>query len=708
MFCDGWCAGLSGAPTITGPNEKGQPPVSYTASDITELDDVQHTRLRPAVNLGQDVLNTALRELVDNAIEEVADSRHGGSTVTIVLHTDASVTVSDDGRGLPVDTDPVTGKNGIVKTLGTARAGGKFSTHTDAAATGAGLNGIGAAAAVFISARTDVTVHRGGKTYVQRFGAGYPGTFVGSAFDPTAEFIRNDAQKLWGVANRAAQEHGTSVRILFDSQVTPDSAIDIGEVLLRAHAAARMCPGVHLQVIDEGWRLGEVPAPVAQPFNGPWGTEALLELVCTAAGNPLPELALSVEASGTYTTSRGPTPMRWSVAAGPAEPATVAAFCNTVRTPNGGSHLTAAVKGVSEALADRVARIRDLDLAKGENGPEAQDFAAVTAMAVDTRAPDVAWDSQAKTAVSSRSLNLAMAPEVARAVTVWAASPANAAVITIWAKLALETARARRSAEGAKERCRAASKAKGLGTNLSLPPKLLPSRESGRGSGAELFICEGDSALGTIKAARDATFQAAFPLKGKPPNTFGWPAAKARKKDEFDAIERILGCGVREHCDPEKCRYDRILFASDADPDGGNINSSLISMFLDFYRPLVLAGMVYVTLPPLFVVHNSDTRIYCQDDVERDEAVNRLHTASKSKVTVQRNKGLGEMNPDDFWDTVLEPRPNAPCTASAPATRPSTCTMCSSADHPRAGATGWLPLQRASTPLLLTSNRGRR
>ena len=112
---------------------------------------------------------------------------------------------------------------------------------------------------------------------------------------------------------------------------------------------------------------------------------------------------------------------------------------------------------------------------------------------------------------------------------------------------------------------------------------------------------------------------------------------------------------MRDHCDPEKCRYDRILFASDADPDGANINSSLISMFLDFYRPLVAAGMVYVTLPPLFVVYDGDTRIYCQDDAERDEAVTTLRAASRRKVEVQRNKGLGEMNADDFWHTVLDP-----------------------------------------------------
>lgn len=628
--------------------------MSYTAADITELDDVQHTRLRPAVNLGQDVLNTAMREIVDNAVEEVADPSHGGSTVTITLHADSSVTVADDGRGLPVDTDRKTGKNGIVKTLGTARAGGKFSEHTDAVSTGAGLNGIGAAAAVFISARTDVTVRREGKTYTQCFRGGYPGVFEGTDFDPKAPFVRDDTQKLRGVSNRAPRDHGTAVRILFDPKVAPDCAIDINEVLLRAHAAARMCPGVHLQVINEGWP-GEIPELVAQPFTGPWGTDSLLDLMCAAGGAPKPELQLLVEGSGSYTTGRGQTPMRWSVAAGPAEPATIAAFCNTVRTVNGGSHLSAAIKGLTDALADKSSRMRDLGLAKGEEGPEPQDFAAVTALAVDTRAPDVSWDSQAKTAVSSRSLNLAMAPEVARAVSVWAASPANSAAISTWTKLALESARARRSAEGAKARSRAASKAKGLGTNLSLPPKLLPSRESGRGSGAELFICEGDSALGTVRSARDATFQAAFPLKGKPPNTFGWTATKARTKEEFDAIERIVGCGLREHCDPEKSRYDRILFASDADPDGANINSSLLSMFLDFHRPLVEAGMVFVTLPPLFVVYNPDTRIYCQDESERDEAVARLKATSKKKVEVQRNKGLGEMNADDFWNTVLDP-----------------------------------------------------
>src|SRR5258705_2513745 len=163
-----------------------------------------------------------------------------------------------------------------------------------------------------------------------------------------------------------------------------------------------MSPGVHLIVVDEGWPGVAVRAELIEPFSGPWGTDTLLDLMCTAAGPAVPGVRAVVERRGDYTTGRGPTPFRWSLTAGPAEPATVAAFCNTVRTPGGGSHLTAAVKGLSEALADRASRIRDLGLAKGEDGPEPQDFAAVTAPALDTPAPHLAWDSPAKTAVSSR------------------------------------------------------------------------------------------------------------------------------------------------------------------------------------------------------------------------------------------------------------------------------------------------------------------
>lgn len=673
--------------------------MSYTTANITKFDDVAHTRLKPGVNLGRDPMTTGLRELIDNAIEEV--SLHGGTTVTITLHVDGSVTVADDGRGLPVDFNAEHGQNGIVMTLGSARAGGKFDAHTDAEHTGAGTHGIGAAAAIFISKRTDVTVRRDGKTYRQSFGEGYPGTFAGSVFDPDASFTRVDDMKLRGAANGEPQVHGTSVRILFDRTVVPDMDLDIEQVLMRAHAAARMSPNAQLRIVDEGWPGAPIRPDLLELFSGPWGTDAVLDFVCAYGSTPVPAVRASIDGRGTYTTGRGSTPFRWSLAAGPAEPTTVSAFCNTVYTVNGGSHLTAAVKGMTEALAERAGRIRDLGLAKGEAGPEPQDFAAVTSMALDTRAPDVDWDSQAKVSMTSRTLNVAMAADVQRSVTVWAASPANSATVTAWAKLALVAARARRSAEGAKARSRAESKAKGLGTNFSLPEKLIPSRETGRGSGAEVLICEGGSAKSTIKSARDSNTQAVYDIRGKTLNPWTMSVEKARSNAEFGDIEKILGCGIGASTDPEACRFDMIIACADADPDGMGINSQLAMIMSRFYRPLVKAGMFFVAVPPLHVVEWSGLRMYCTTDADKDgvlaalriivglpdpetgqvldasasdlksardavlAAVSSSETETARKalaakrpsttIKVNRCKGLGEMNSEDFHATVLDP-----------------------------------------------------
>lgn len=194
----------------------------------------------------------------------------------------------------------------------------------------------------------------------------------------------------------------------------------------------------------------------------------------------------------------------------------------------------------------------------------------------------------------------------------------------------------------------------GRNTNLALPDKYLPCRTTGRGSGAELHLCEGDSALATIKAARDATFQAAFPLRGKPIAAWGRTLAAMRKNAEFAGIEALLGCGVADHCDPEKCRFDRVIFTCDADVDGYNIEALLTAMFVKFFRPLLDANMVYIARPPLFIVTSGDRRVYCVNEAERDTAVQRLTTAGR-KPSVQRCKGLGEMNPQDFQDTVMDP-----------------------------------------------------
>jgi DNA gyrase subunit B len=624
--------------------------VSYTAADIKTLDPVDHIRIRVGNALGNNPYETAIREVFDNATDESV-AGHANS-VTAILRSDGSIEVIDNGRGIPVDWDSTDEKNGIVKAL-SFMSGAKFDNNSGSA----GLNGIGVAATSAVSDRYDVTVWRGGKQYVQNFRHGRPGHFAGTEFDPNAVFTRQDGEKLKGGKPRAgAPEHGTSVRLVLDRTVARDAPFDINNVLFRAHCAARLIPNVTLTVVDEGWPEPVNPALVGVA-TGSYGPAALLEFVLAFHGvSADADNRILVEGEGPFVNVRGDATFRYSVAAQPDDAsARIWGFANGVYTVNGGSHVPATARGLGAALADRAARIRGLGLQKGENPPGAEDFAAVTTAVVSVTAPEVHFSGQAKEAIESRSLGNSLAKDIERKVSLWASSPANLGVVTAWSQVALAYARTKRSVESARERARSANKVKSLGENLSLPDKLLPSRNSGRGSGAELFLCEGDSALGTIKAARDATFQAAFPLRGKPMNVYDMTLPKIRANTEMDAIERILGTGVRDHCDPEKCRYDRILLASDADPDGFNINSLLAVAFIDLYRPLVEAGMVYVTLPPLFVVSRGTERIYCQNEDDRDVAVATLRDKGSGKVEVQRNKGLGEMNADDFWNTVLDP-----------------------------------------------------
>jgi DNA gyrase subunit B len=628
--------------------------VSYTSADISVLDPIEHIRIRVGNALGNNPFETAVREVVDNSFDEIVAGH--GTSVTVILREDGSIEVIDDGRGIPFDFDEKSKINGVVKSIGTFMSGNKF----DGSPGSAGLNGIGTTATNAISDRFDVTVWRGGKEYRQNFRHGRPGHFSGNRFDPKATFKRVDGEKLKPAKPRdGAPKHGTSVRLVLDRSVAMDAPFSIDNVLFRAHCSARMIEDSKLTIIDKGW--SETVNPVlTKKFPGDRGMhlipKALLDFVLAYHDIPASGSRIVVNGDAMFVNVRGDTTFSYRVAAQPGDAgARIWGFANGVYTVNGGSHVPAAVRGIGAALASRITRMRGLGLQKGEDPPTAEDFAAVCTAVVSVTAPEVHFSGQAKEAIESRSLGINLAKDIERKVALWASAPVNTEAVSTWTTAALEYARTKRSVDSARARARFKGQTKSLGENLSLPSKLLPSRVSGRGSGAELLICEGDSALGTIRAARNADFQAAFPLKGKPMNVYNMTLAKARTNTEFDAIERILGCGAKEHCDPEKCRYDRIMLASDADADGANINSLVLSMFMEFFRPLVESGMVYITQPPLFVVTQGDSRVYCQNEDDRDVAVTKLSRTLSKKVEVQRNKGLGEMSADDFWNTVLDP-----------------------------------------------------
>lgn len=640
----------------------------YTASDIDVFDDVTHVRQFPFMYLGADVRTTGTREVVDNAIDEARRAANAPASeranyadkVSVVFHDDGSVEVRDNGRGVPFDFDTQRKINGIVKTLGTARAGANFKAETKGSTTG--THGIGAAAQNFTSARFDVTVFRDGKVYRQSFKQGRPGTFAGDEFDPNSEFTRDDHMDLKPLPAKQvpadAPKHGTWVRFAFDDEVENGGDVDREMVVKRAAIATALTDGLELTTRLPG-EDHVVFGPAAEA-----GAPAVLRYITGTDAEPLARF--TTDFTFEKTSSKGgeritrPGDIDVAVSLKTESEPQVVSSVNAVFTPGGGSHVTGAERGIGDVLADR--SVRGLGLANGEKGPTADDYMAVVNLVVAANTPEPGFVGQEKFSVKNIALGNAAERELKKQVTAWAVQPANAKALQAWAEAALAHARERRKVDEARSRARAqSSNTKGLSANLSLPDKLVNCKVQGRGSGAEVHLCEGDSALGTVSNARYSDYQAVYPLKGKPLNVWGMALGKARANTEFADIEKILGTGARDHCDPEKCRFDRIIFTTDGDVDGYHISGLLMLMFYENFRPLIDAGMVYVSLPPLHVITvgkgSNMTKRYAIDDDDRDAIYDELIASGvKPKdIDIQRCKGLGEMDPGDFRETVMNP-----------------------------------------------------
>lgn len=632
---------------------------SYKASSIVTRKGLDIIRESPGVYLGENMQDTALREVGDNAFDEVV--RGFADTVEMIVHDDGSFEFRDNGRGIPVDWDSEDNVNGIVKSVGTPTSGSNFESGE---ATG-GVHGIGASATNAISERFSVRVFRDGKEYRQDFRKGKPVKFKSSEYNAYDEYEDDAGRKLVGRKEKDASDpdYGTYIRFTFDNMfiTEDDKPIDVDSVVERFDIMAMLTPGANFFLTRDGERVQR------QSASDDSGTSRVMDYMLDGKK---PSIELDGEFSFKRTvrdeeagsTVRQDTDASYSLSVAPDTEPKVVATTNSILNPGGGSHYDALLEGLGEGLSST--RVRNIGQASGEPYPSASDFANVVAGAVAVRVPKPKFTSQEKYKMSETALRNALRDDIRRKATLWAASPANRDELTKWAKQALEGARIARKLDDAREQARKQKRnTSGLGVNLTMPEGYVPCRVTGRGSGAELHICEGKSALGTIRGSRFSEFQAAYALRGKPVKTYRKSIRETRKNVEFAELERILGCGVRENCDPEKCRFDRIFLTCDADPDGYNINASLMVMFRENFRPLIEAGMVYVSLPPLFIVtlkNKASERVYCVDEDERDEAVQAFIESGRAKdasgVNVQRCKGLGEMNTRDFKETVMDPR----------------------------------------------------
>lgn len=607
-------------------------PDTYTTAEIDHLQPMDHIRQRVGMYLSaEEPKMVAFREIFDNAFDEVS----GGyaDTVEIIAHEDGSFTVTDNGRGLPVDSKG--GVNGIVLTLGTPNSGGKFR---DTDVVSAGTNGVGASATNAISKRFDVTVYRSGKVYRQNFRCGKPGTWSGEDFDPDAGFTEGSGP-LRGVKKGVADRTGTEIRFAFDEDIVSETRFDLDELLFRARATAMLLDGATLRITHPD---GEV-----ETVTGGIGVSGAMEA--------LTGLSPTGEISGStgYEEARKSKFLNWHLAFAPSESARVLSFVNTVHTQSGGSHVTAVQKVVGEVLADKARRIRGLGLKKGEEPPSAEDFVATMGAVIAVETAHPRFSGQEKRSINSRPLHNALASDLSESFTTWVERRENSAVVSAWATAARNRAREVRSVEMARKRAR--TPARSVGENLSLPVKLRPCRTD-RAGGAELFIAEGDSALATIEAARDAEFQAAVPIRGKMVNTYGMSTEAIMKNKEIAELSQVIGGGVGKGFSVDDVRYEKIFMATDADVDGFHISILGLTMFHTLMPGLIEAGLVWRLNPPLFVIKPFDGsgNRFVQDRKGLEAELKKLGK-NRNKVEIQRCKGLGEMDENDFWDAVMNP-----------------------------------------------------
>jgi topoisomerase-4 subunit B len=580
----------------------------YDASDIEVLSGLDPVRKRPGMFTDTTRPNHLVQEVVDNSVDEAIVGH--AKRIEVILHSDASVTVTDDGRGMPVDVHPGEKVTGVELILTRLHAGGKFTTGKTYRFSG-GLHGVGVSVVNALSQRLEVWVRRGGREYHMGFEGG----------EKTTE--------LQAVGPVAKHNTGTTVRFWPDPRYfdAPQIAIPRLKHVLRAKAV--LCPGLSVRLFDEDsreereWRYEEGLA-------GYLG-EALAGLEC------VPREPFTGSLEGPHEA------VDWAFAWLVEDGETLAeSYVNLVPTPQGGTH----VNGLRQGLADAVrefCEFRDL-LPRGVKlAPE--DVFERCAYIVSVKLEDPQFAGQTKERLGSRAC-AAFVSGVVRD------------VLSLWLHQHVETGE--RIAEiailRAQNRLRADKKVvrKKITGGPALPGKLADCTAEGPAV-SELFLVEGDSAGGSAKQARDREFQAVMPLRGKILNT--WEVEPGEVLGSKEVHDIAVAIGVDPGSERlEGLRYGKICILADADSDGRHIATLLCALFVRHFRPVVEAGHVHVAMPPLYRIDVGHEVFYALDEEEKQGHLDRIAAEKrKARPTVQRFKGLGEMNPLQLRETTMAP-----------------------------------------------------
>ena len=650
----------------------------YTARHLSVLEGLDAVRKRPGMYIGSTDgrgLQHCLWEIFDNSVDEALAGYC--SRIEVVLHADGSAEVRDNGRGIPVDVEPKTKLTGVELVMTRLHAGGKFGNGSYTAS--GGLHGVGASVVNALAARLDIEVDRGGHTWAASFRRGVTGEFTDNGEpSPGASFTRRGG--LRQIRRIAKKVTGTRTRFWPDRQVfLRDATFSFTAITERARQTAYLVPGLAISIRDERAAASAGPARPEEPA-GPAGPRAAefrfdggISEFCEhlAEGEPVTDV-LRLVGSGHFTETvpvlddRGhmtPTEVERELEVDVAvrwvngyDTAT-RSFVNVIATPHGGTHVSgfdrALVRTINEQL--RAARL----LKNGDEPVTKEDVLEGMTAIVTVRLPEPQFEGQTKEVLGTPAASRIVSQVVAAGLRDFfeARSRAGKQQSRALLEKIISAAKARVAAREHRENQRRKSAL----ASSSLPAKLVDCRTADDRS--ELFIVEGDSALGTAKLARNSEFQALLPIRGKILNVQKASLADMLKNAECASIIQVIGAGSGSAFNLDAARYQRVIFMADADVDGAHIRTLLLTLFYRYLRPLLDAGRVFAAVPPLHRVELSSPRkgqqkySYTYSDAElRRMLLDLERRGQRWKEPVQRYKGLGEMDAGQLAETTMDPQ----------------------------------------------------
>jgi len=597
---------------------------TYNAGNIQVLEGLDAVRMRPGMYIGTTSsrgLHHLLWEIVDNAIDEASNGF--ADQVDVTLHSDGSASVFDNGRGLPVDVHPTLGVSGVEVIYTKLHAGGKFNNENYNYS--GGLHGVGASVVNALSKWVQIDVYRDWEHWRMRFVSEFDEA-VGKV---TAGIPTGPLEKVGNTRKK-----GTLVRFLPDDSIFEDVKFNGDQVARRLQELAYLNRGLKITFTDERVKDAALRQKVFHYEGG------IIDYVkyLNSEKNTLHDEPIFMEGQKDTTICR----VAIQYTDGYTE--SMFSYVNNIPTGEGGSHETGFKAAFTKAMNDYARKIGALK--EKDNNLSGEDFREGLTCVLTTMVKNPQFEGQTKGRLGNSEVRPAVEAIVAQQLADWLENLKNQDTATQIVQKAVKAAQVREAARKTRDNARKANQ-------LEAAPLVgkLASCTGRKAEDNELFIVEGDSAGGSAKQGRDRRFQAILPLRGKPLNAEKKRLDQVLSNEEFRSMITALGTSIDEGFNLQNLKYDKVIILSDADQDGAHIRAILLTFFFRYMKELITAGHVYIGMPPLYKVQKGSKIIYAYDDKELAAATK----AVGKGYTLQRYKGLGEMNPEQLWETTMDP-----------------------------------------------------